>query len=661
MIGKAQEQRFIRELIENMSESLPEDFDVSELEERLVWLQKHPIDLNRTTVDALKGLALMSPIQVTNLFQHIAINGELIDVLELQSIDGFDVLTIEKLIPFVTISPADLNDKITVNNLRKLGNHDLLMRLASLAETPKGFTHLEGSSYTGTKVRLLLKYKFHFSNRVAIALTMEKDAGERLLSTKTKLPDFLAGHLALNKLGKIEKLIIGDYVLQFGQGLTLWSGFTFGKGPDVASVVKKDDGLKAYSAANEYNFQRGIAAKINLNERLCLTSFLSHRNLSAAIDLINDEQVVSTINETGLHRTANEIKGQGALKQNMYGMALQLQTNHFSAGTIAYQTNFNKRFVAGDQLYKYFRFTGHSLTNVGIYYNTTYQNFYFFGEAGSGSTGGIAYLNGALISLSPKASMVLIHRNYQSNYHNFYNQALAESTEASNEKGFYVGLNLNPLKAWTISCYVDYFRFPWLKFLVDAPSMGHELFAQVLYRPSKQLNMMLRVKIEDKEQNTSDPSSIHFIDPVKKGSYRGDVNWQLNKKIKFQHRMEISQFKQGARQSEFGYLIYQDIAYHVPLKKLAGNIRIAHFHTPSYDSRIYAYEDDVLYNFSLGMYNGKGFRTYFNLKYKLLKKLDAWARFAMFFYPNAQAIGTGLDEIGGNKKTDLKFQLRYQF
>ena len=57
----------------------------------------------------------------------------------------------------------------------------------------------------------------------------------------------------------------------------------------------------------------------------------------------------------------------------------------------------------------------------------------------------------------------------------------------------------------------------------------------------------------------------------------------------------------------------------------------------------------------------KGFRTYLNLKYNLTKKLNIWLRYAMFFYQDVQTVGTYLDEIDGNKKSEAKIQLRYQF
>ena len=123
----------------------------------------------------------------------------------------------------------------------------------------------------------------------------------------------------------------------------------------------------------------------------------------------------------------------------------------------------------------------------------------------------------------------------------------------------------------------------------------------------------------------------------------------------------MSAYQKGEIKTELGYLIYQDFAF-VPLRaKLSANLRISYFNTPSYNSRLYAYEDDILYNFSFGMYSGKGFRNYMNVKYKLLKNTDVWLRYSLFHYKNINVIGSGLDEINGNEKSEVKFQLRYQF
>lgn len=661
--GQVQEDNFIKDLIESLAENLPNDYDLSELQDRLVFFKKKPINLNNTNPEELKILFFLSPLQISNVFSHIKENGKLIDLLELQSIANFDMLTIQRLLPFVTLKQADLVDKINYRNISTLGNNDLVLRFGSVIEKLKGFTDLPGSRYLGSQERLLIRYKYNYSNRISASLIFEKDAGEKFIrGDKQLLFDYQSAHIGIYNTGRFKKIIIGDYSLQFGQGLTLWSGFSFGKAPDVASVAKKDVGLKAYTSANEYSFLRGLATTINIKKNIDFTPFLSFRNLDGSLSLNNNaEEVLTTVNETGLHRTANEIEHKNSISQQVFGGVIQYQKDNLSIGAIAYHSIYSNEFITGSTAYRYFNFTGKRLTNIGLHYNYTYKNIYFFGEGGKSLNGGLAYINGALMTLSSKISAVLLHRNYQKNYHNFFNQATAEASDAFNEKGFYAGLNITPVKEWNISIYADYFKFPWLKFRIDAPSDGYEILSQLTYTPTKTFKAFIRYKSEVKQQNTDLEVPINYLDDVKKGSYRGDVNWRLNTSWSFQNRFEVAQFKKGIVKAEYGYMIYQDVDYSPTLSKISGNLRIAYFNTPTYNSRIYAYEDDVLYNFSFGMYSGKGFRNYINIKYKLLKHLDVWARCAMFLYKGVVTVGSGLDEIKGNKKTDVKLQIRYQF
>ncbi|WP_316829360.1 helix-hairpin-helix domain-containing protein [Pedobacter aquatilis] len=655
----AEQEVDIRDILESVAENLPDDYDMTELIDVLTRYRKHPINLNKTTSEELKTMVFLSPLQISNFLNYTKENGKFVDVLELQSIDGFDIKTVQNLLPFVTVSPITEYEKLSLKNILTFGESDLVMRYAQVLEKQKGYTNLPGNRYLGSPERFQTRYRFHYGSILSAAITLDKDAGEKFIG---KPFDFFSGNIALFKLGKLRKLVIGDYTLQFGQGLTLWSGFSFGKGPDVTSVAKKDLGLRPYTSSNEYSFLRGASATVNLFKNIDFTPFVSFRNLDASQSLDFDGNLVqSTINQTGYHRTLSEIKNQNSLSQQVYGATIQYAKNELSLGLIGYQTKFGNNFITQTAVYDKFSFTGNSLTNLGAYYNYTFKNIYFFGEVARSLNSGLAHVNGALISLSPTVSAAITYRNYGKDYHSFFNQALAEASEAVNEKGLYAGLNIIPNKKWTFSIYGDYFQFPWLKYRVDAPSKGYEVLSQVVYSPKKYFRILLRFKTENKQQNTDLEVPINFLDDVKKEGYRTEIDWQLNKKWSFQNRLEVSQYKKGAANQEFGYLVYQDINYSPMFSKITGNLRIAYFDTPSYNSRIYAYEDDVLYSFAFGVYSGKGFRTYLNLKYNLLKKLNIWARYGMFIYKDIETVGTYLDEIQGNKKSEIKFQLRYQF
>ncbi|RZL34851.1 MAG: helix-hairpin-helix domain-containing protein, partial [Pedobacter sp.] len=162
--AQTQDDKFVQDLIESLAENLPEDFDLSELQDRLMFYRKRPINLNNTTAEELNTLVFLSPLQISNLFEHLEKNGKLIDILEIQSIPNFDVETVQRLLPFVTLNHTDLVDKITWRNLRVLADNDLVIRASRLLEKPKGFTDLPGSRYLGTQERLLFRYKYNYSN-----------------------------------------------------------------------------------------------------------------------------------------------------------------------------------------------------------------------------------------------------------------------------------------------------------------------------------------------------------------------------------------------------------------------------------------------------------------------------------------------------------------
>ena len=108
-------------------------------------------------------------------------------------------------------------------------------------------------------------------------------------------------------------------------------------------------------------------------------------------------------------------------------------------------------------------------------------------------------------------------------------------------------------------------------------------------------------------------------------------------------------------------MIYQDIFYDLRKIPLSFNMRFAVFDTDSYNSRIYAYENDILHAFSIPAYYSKGTRTYFNIKYSAGKHVDIWLRYSQTYYSNLDVISSGLNQINGNTKSEIKAQVRIRF
>lgn len=652
----------IAKILDILSPDLGEDQDYSDIAERLTYYRKHPIDLNNATKDQLKELIFLSPIQINEILNHSLENGPFIDVFELQSIGSLDIESVNLLMKFVKVTlPPPFKD-VTFKKLVQKADHDLMIRIGKILEKQAGFSKLGNAmeaNYQGSAWRILTRYRYNFSNTLAASLNMEKDAGEQFFdSSKNKGFDFYSGNISFRGSGIVKKLLIGDYALQFGQGLVMWSGSGFGKGSGISTIAKQDFGLKPYSSVNESMFLRGASGTFKFR-KLSFTPFFSKKNLDAS--LTDQGKEVNTINMSGLHRTKSEIDTKSQLLSTLYGAHVQFNSKSLNIGFTSYQTQFSLPFSIGKSLYEQFDFKGNLLTNLGLNYDYSHRNTYFFGEVAHSKNGGTASINGIMSSLSPRVSLVLMHRRYAKNYHSFFNQSVSEASNAVNESGFYSALSLKFDSKWDLFTYSDFFRFPWLKFRVNAPSSGYELFAQLNYRMNKKLSLSSRFKQQLREENSESILADSGLETVDKQNYRIEIRYSIDDRFSFRNRIEMVRYQKGNSKFELGFLNYQDIIYKPMSSRLSGNIRFGIFDTESFNSRIYAYENDVLYAYSVPAYQGKGVRFYLNARYTLTRGFDLWLRYSLTSYYDQNTVGSGDDKINGNKRSDARLQIRYQF
>jgi hypothetical protein len=106
-----------------------------------------------------------------------------------------------------------------------------------------------------------------------------------------------------------------------------------------------------------------------------------------------------------------------------------------------------------------------------------------------------------------------------------------------------------------------------------------------------------------------------------------------------------------------GYLFYQDIGFRPTRFPAAFVLRYALFNIPGYDQRIYTYEPEVLFGYSVPAFYGNGYRICLLVSGRITRHLSWWVRGAMTRYQDRETIGSGLDEITGDKKFDLSVQL----
>ena len=120
--------------------------------------------------------------------------------------------------------------------------------------------------------------------------------------------------------------------------------------------------------------------------------------------------------------------------------------------------------------------------------------------------------------------------------------------------------------------------------------------------------------------------------------------------------MELAWFDKIGDNPQNGFLIFSDIIYKPLQRPFSANMRLQYFETEGYDSRIYAFENDVQFSYSIPVFFDKSYRYYLNIKIDLDKKFSVWGRFSHTYYPEKNTIGSGLDLINGHSKSEIKLQ-----
>ena len=628
---------------------------------------KNPVNLNTASESELRELRIVNPIQIQNLISYRNLFGKFINIYELQAIPAWSVELIQKIRLYVSIS----DEVKLINTLHQRlsgGEHSMLTRVTQTLERSKGFL-IDSSAatnfYPGSPQKLLLRYKYQFKNLLQYGILAEKDAGEQFFKGKQKQGfDFYSAHFFIRNIGVIKSLATGDFTVNMGQGLTQWQSLAFKKSADVINIKREAEVLRPYNSAGEINFHRG--AGITLKKRNVQTTFFaSYKKIDAnfvANTSQSQEDFISSLQTSGYHRTKSETVDKNIQQQLAFGGNISYQYKKLHLGINSIQYKFKWPLKKSSDPYNLYALTGKDFGNYSFDYSYTYKNIHFFGEAAATNNMYKAFINGILISTASAVDMSFLYRNISRGYQSLYTTAFTENTFPTNEKGFYAGLSIHPGSIWRVDAYVDFYNFPWLKFRVDAPSNGSDYLVQVTYKPNKQLEIYSRFRSEAKALNFN-PSQL-TLSPViaqPKQSWRTQFVYKLNTDLTLRNRVELLWFNKNTTRQEQGFLTYFDFLFKPLLRPWAGNIRFQYFETDSYNSRLYAYENDVLYSYSIPVFYDKGLRYYVNANYDVNKKLSVWLKWSQTIYKNKTLIGSGLDEIKGNKKSEVKLQAICKF
>ncbi len=659
-----QEDNFILQL-ENLAESAEDEQDYSEILEDYTYYNENKININQPDYDILMAVFKLTDYQIYHLKRYLDINQVMYSIYELASIEGFTMETVRLLLPYVVLLPIDQSRKTTLKNVFKYGKNTCIMRYTQVLNKQSAYRILPDSLlelkpnaiYRGSRPYLLFKYKFDYASKIRFGITAEKDAGEEFFKGSNKQGfDFYSFHFFMKDVKFIKSLAVGDYQIKFGQGVAIWTGFQSPTIINPMEIYRYAQSITPYTSSNENNYLRGVASELQFGKfRFAL--FYSYRKKDAYLEKVNhsDNQYIYSLQEMGYHRTLTEIERKNNIKQQLLGTFATYTHRVLRVGVGVFYSHYNYPFYIDEKPYNLYKMNQQDVLNASVNYNVIIKKVSVFGENALSNNGGFALLNGLIYYVDPLLNFTLLYRYYSKDYQAVQANAYRQATVVNNEDGLLLGLQMFLNKYVTLNAHVDFYRFMWLKYTTDAPSIAYKVLTRWHFDINRKFTFYFQFKHADKNVNESMEYYNQLI-AVKKQNYRLNAIYKPLYNLQLKSCLEYVVLQQKNNKEKLrGYLIYQDIVWKYKWVTLTG--RYALFHTDSYDTRLYAYENDVLYASSIPAYYGIGNRIYVMMKMEVSSYVNIWVRVAQSFYKNKQTIGTGLEEIDGNSKSDIHLQI----
>lgn len=657
---RSEVQEDLERALEDFDPNDPQ-FDTEQLTQYLQDLAANPININSADVDMLLRVPGINLKIARSIIEYRDTVKPYESVDELTEVSGLGSVTLNRIRPYVTIG-SGLNLARLYSDYRYWingGRFEMFSRYQRTLQKQEGYRHSPSEGgYLGSPDRYYQRFRYR-SNHLSINFTQEKDPGETL-SGPTGF-DYNSWHFALQNNGKLRQFVVGDYDLSFGQGLVIWDGASFGKGREVISAVNRNGrGVSPYSSAQETNGYRGVAA--TYGGKLQFTGFYSYRKRTASI-IAGD--TIRSPRTNGFNRTENDLAVHNNTRQELYGGRMRMELPIGFIGASGYKTVFDKHIHPGNAVYNRFDFEGTNNTAFGVDYKFLLGPTLVFGEGARSKNGGYGFISGIEAPVGNDTEMTLAYRNYQKEFQSILGNGFGEASgQPKNEEGIYMGLRHSLNDMITLSAYMDQYRFPSPRFGTSQPTRGYDWLGLAEVQLSRNLEFYIqaRSEIEDDEYEEVDEFGRiqQRLGKAQRSTLRGQLAYWVNPEIRLRMRGEAVRSRQAGEAEEYGYLLYQDLRF-VAASKWTIDTRVSMFNTASFKTRVYQFENDLLYVLSNQVLSGQGQRLYLLVNYKPFSYMQVWAKIGMTVFEDERVIGSGLNEIQGNRRSDLGLQIRLMF
>ena len=561
--------------------------DYEQLQTDLYALHDSPIDLNNTTEEELNQLYFLSPRQIDDILLF-AEKHPFESLYELRLIPSLADYDIRNLLPFVRVNTPSSFPSIYAREVFAHAKHEIITRLDA-----RNIENNEESDPMFVQTR----YKFDYQRRVTFGAQLRRYPGG-------KANDLQYGaYLQLRDISPhLHTLVAGNFQASFGQGLVIAPIFRTGKSMYTASAGQQNNGLRYYSSVDGEGLH-GTGATFRWN-----WSKTTRFDVSALYSM-------RRANDSTWHHL---VGANATIRHKHLEIQLTAIENIWSESIHPYRNaKYNQH---------YFRGRNQAVLGSSVRYNHGW--FDVFGEfaAAQNQTWGFGTIVGSRFYPASGISLVALYRYYSPWFDNALGYAFSETSRLGDENGGYLGIELTRWRGWRISGYGDVFYFSGPKYCIpDSPSLGYDAMTEIRYghhspvtneqSPISAWSLALRLRVKQKGA-------------ISTFSARATFNWQ-------HHAWSLRTTADANYVASYGVSIAQDIAYDFQPSfalPLAIRLRLQAFDARDWTNRIYLYEHDVLYAFSIPATYGVGGRAYLCLRWHIIPQLAMYLRVSETIY-----------------------------
>ncbi len=629
----------IDEVFEAALENGTRDHEDSEYAEMLFQLSSNRVDVNEATTADLLQVPGIDPLLASRIVAFRDTN-RLQRVNELLLVEGMNRDLFLQIKGFLKVGSAPM----------KQSEIHFTSRTSRSLQDRRGY---QDGTYSGTP------YKFY--NRLsarevlgrdfyveAAGLT-EKDPGER------NIADFATGYLSFGTTSRSMRCVVGNYVVEAGQGLVFWGASGPTKGSEVIAAISKNPrGLEPNVSSDENSFLRGAAIQTRF-DRFEITALYSQKPINANV---NELGCITSFDAAGLFRMPSELRKKASSTERIIGInSIGWIVDGLRVGLRGYTSSYgNTVDLSGIN-----GFHGRTASVVGMDLLFTTTKLGTFGEVAVDHRKSMALITGLVMEPMVGIAATVVARYYPKSFISLHGYGFGESgNQIQNEQGIYASARIGLVSWLTVSTFYDQFTFPGPSAASLLPSSGNEsmFIAEVRPKEATVLQFQIRRKNRSDGQLLLDEflRSNSVVGCRNQINYRITLEWWPSTLLRWRSRFErvhVDYSLAGATSS--GFLFFQDIRLK-PSKRISVDGRVVVYETDSYDSRIYEFESELRGTFVNPALYGRGVRLYLLVRCEV-GSIEFSAKYASTIMPGVRTLSSGANMIQGDIDNQLSIQI----